>query len=604
MATDADLNGPAAIVDDMYQRSVVLADEARADQEEFLEALREAIPTAPQFSVQLQELPAPTLAAIPNMPSMPALVFQTPPGAPGSFDVVMDDVVIDDFNVVPPTLTARSAPDIVFAPVPTIPDPRDVTVPNAPVITLPAVPQMLTLTQHTFGGLDLHEEWLDKLEDIPALSLLAPQKLQYTPGQKYTSQLLTNLQATINARLNGYSGTTPAVEQQVWDRGRDRETQSALAREADANRLAEGLGFPLPSGVLVGMRADSRRQYRDELATLARDVTVKKVELQQANVKEAIQAALALEGQLIDYSFKIESLVFEAAKALADNEIAAYNAATEHYKALLAGYDSYARAYDTLIKAELSKVEVYKALIDAEKSKADMNIALVQQYKAEIEGVMANVEIFKAQVQAAETLVELERTRIQTAGEQIRAIVASNNAEMSKVELYKAQISGDQLLLESFTRQTQAYAAKAGAQAEKARTAVAKFQVQSQAYGVRWDAWRTQVAAESARVEAIGRQSGVMVDGYKVAVTASQGQAELYARMWEASFKQYETVKTLTFQAAKANGDALMAVRAQQLDAAKVGAQVSSQTLASAFNAVNTSATISGSATLTQVINS
>ena len=97
------------------------------------------------------------------------------------------------------------------------------------------------------------------------------------------------------------------------------------------------------------------------------------------------------------------------------------------------------------------------------------------------------------------------------------------------------------------------------------------------------------------------KQASVLVDGYKVAATASQAQAELYARMWEASMKQYEASQNLTMQAAKINGDALMHTNDARLDANKVGAQVMAQQVSSAFNAVATSASISGSASMSMV---
>ena len=103
---------------------------------------------------------------------------------------------------------------------------------------------------------------------------------------------------------------------------------------------------------------------------------------------------------------------------------------------------------------------------------------------------------------------------------------------------------------------------------------------------------------EYARGDAAAKQASVLVDGYKVAATATQAQAELYARMWEASMKQYEASQSLTLQAAKINGDALMHTNDARLDASKVGAQIMAQQVSSAFNAVATSAQIQGSATM------
>lgn len=593
-----DFDGPASIVEDAYNRSVALANSAKSEMAGFLEALRASVYTAPSVSVQWQTLPTPTIAGVPNMPTLPSASFTLPPNKPTSLSVDLDDVVIDDFTDAAPVIPDRVAPTVNFGTVPVLPTIRDVAVPDAPAVTLPDLPTMLTLQSHTFGGINLHEDWLDKLDDIPELSILQPSKLQYTRGSAYASQLLDNLKATLNARIQGGSGLNPAVEQAIWDRARDRETQIALAREQEVLRGAEALGFPLPPGAIAGQLADARREYHDKLSGLSRDIAIKQAELEQQNLREAIASATQLEAQLIDYSFKLESLAFEAAKALAENEIQVFNANIEHFKALLAGYQAYAAAYDTLIKAELNKIEVFKALLATEQTKSQINLALVQQYKAQIEGAMASVEVFKTQVAAAQTLVSLEQTRLQAAGEQIKAFVATNNAEMSKVELFKAQIGADNLLLEGYKTAAQAYSAKASAQGEKARVAVAQLQARVAAKGLEWDGWKALLSGEVAKVDAAAKQASILVDGYKVGVTATQAEAELYARMWEANMKQYEAGKSIVLQAAKINSDALMHTNDARLDAAKAGAQVMSQQVASAFNIVNTSAAISGSASM------
>ena len=601
MAEEFDFDGPASIVKDQYMRSVALANSLKSEMSGFLDGLRQSIYAPPSVNVTWQTVAAPTIATIPNMPSLPSADLGAFGSEPGALSANLGEVTIDDFTATPPALPDRALPEINFGTVPVLPTVNDVAVPVAPTVTLPTVPTMLTLSTHTFGGIDLHEDWLDKLDDIPTLSVLAPTKLSYTRGAGYASALLDNLKATINARLTGASGLSPAVEQGIWDRARDRETQIALAREEEAKRAAEAMGFPLPTGALAGMLADSRREYHDKLSSLSRDVAIKQAELAQENLRHAIDTAISLETQLMDQAYKLELLVFEAAKAAADNEIQAHNAALEHFKALLAGYQAYASAYETLIKAELNKVEVFKVLLSAEELKSQINTALVQQYKAQIEGAMATVEIYKSQVSAAQTLVELEKAKIQTAGEQIRAFVALNNAEMSKVELFKAQLGADGMKVENYKALAQAYSAKAGAQAEKARVTVAQYQAQVAGKGLEWDGWKAKVNAQVARVDAAAKQASVLVDGYKVAATATQAQAELYARMWEASMKQYEASQNLTLQAAKINGDALMHTNDARLDASKVGAQIMAQQVSSAFNAVATSASITGGASMSIV---
>ncbi len=589
------LNGPAEIVEDKYERSIELAETASREVEDFQQALNASIYQPPQISVQWSTLAAPNLPPIPNLPALPTAEFVEPGGLPGPLTATMRDVPIDDFDIDMPALDFGQAPELTIGTAPALPQVRDVAVPDAPDVVLPDAPEFLALQTHSFAGVNLHEDWLAKLEDIPQLSILEPAPFAYSPGARYASQLLDNLKATLNARIQGGTGLAPAVEQQLWDRARDRETQIALAREQEVLRGAEALGFPLPSGVLAGQLSDARREYHDKLSGLSRDISIKQAELEQANMRESIQFALQLETTLLDDCYKLEMLAFEAAKAAADNAIQAHNAALEHFKALLAGYQAYASAYDTIIKAELNKVEVFKALLAAEETKASINKSLVERYRAEIEGRMAAVEIYKARVGAAQTLVELEKARIQAGGEQVKAFVATVNAETAKADLYKTRVGAETAKVDAVGALARAYGSKVGAQAEAARVEVARFQALVSAKGLEWEGYKAQLSAATSRVEAAARTSSVIVDGYRLGASAAEAQAGAISRIWESNIKQYEAGRELTFRVSQANASATMHANDARMEAAKVQLATAMQKVASSWSAVSAQAQISGS---------
>lgn len=593
----ADLNGPAEIVQDKYDRSIDLADAATDAVNGFQEALNASIYAPPTISVQWQTLAAPNLPPIPDLPDLPEIDLQVPSGEPSALDATIGAVRIDDFDIVMPELNFPAAPTLTIGQAPVLPQVRDVAIPDAPTIVLPDAPEFLALQTHSFGGINLHEDWLDKLDDIPTLSILQPAPFAYSPGARYASQLLDNLKAQLNARIHGGTGLSPAVEQAIWGRALDRETVVALAREQEVMRGAEALGFPLPSGALAGQLADARREYHDKLSGLSRDIAIKQAELEQANLQQATQLALQLESTLLEDTYKLEVLAIDAAKAAADNAIAAHNAAIEHFKALLAGYQAYASAYDAVIKAELNKVEVFKALLSAEETKANINRALVERFKAEIDGAMAAVQIYQARVGAAKTLVELEGTRIQAGAEQVKAFVATVNAETAKADMYKATIGAEATKVEAVGTLARAYAAKVGGQAEKARVEIAKLQAKVQAKSLEWDGWKARLSAATAEVEAAARKSSVIVDGYRIGASAAEAQAGAVSRIWESNIKQYEAGTNIAFQAAKINNDAVIHTNDARMEAAKVGLTTSSQRLASAWAMVSASAQISGSVT-------
>lgn len=599
-----DFDGPASIVLDAYERSLEFANEAKQELSEFTESLNESIYSAPTIAVNWSALAAPDIPDMLEVPSLQNIEFDPIGSAPAAFVGDIGDTTIDDFTVPMPVLNFGVAPTISYGEIPGLPTVNDVTVPTAPVLDEVTLPSYLTIGTPTFGGINLHEDWLENLKNIPEFDLLAPTPMQYTRGAAYASALLSNIQAVLNQRIQGGSGLTPAVEQALWDRGRDRETQNSLAARAEVMRRSETLGFVLPSGVTAAQYDAVDREYRNKNSSLSRDIMTKMADLEQENMKQTITAGIQLESQLMDYAFKMEQLAFEAAKTVAENAIAVYNAGIELFRALLQGYTAYANTYDTLIKSELTKVEVYKAQLQAEQTKADINRTMVEQYKAMIDASMARVEIFKAQVSAAEVLVSLEQTKLQVGVEQVKAFVATVNAETSKVEAYKASVGAETAKVEAYGSLTRAYASKASAQAERARVAIAKYSAEVTAKGQEWDGYRARIAAESARVDAVAKQGSIVFEGYKLAATAITEKARLTGTIWDSNMKQYDAGYKIALEVARANQEAVMHAKDARADIAKTGASVYAQLAASAYNIVSTSAQISGSAQLTQVVNS
>lgn len=599
---DFDFDGPATIVNDHYQRSIDMADAALEATEEAQQAFSNSVYQAPTISVKWETLPAPLLPDVPDIPTLPLIALDLPSGIPGEFTGDMPDVTIPDFTAVAPTVDYGTAPTLTIGTAPAIPAIRDVAIPDAPEVTLPDAPEFLQLTTYAAPSINLREEWLDKLEDVPTLTLLEPAPFAYAPAARYASQLLEQLKATLQGNLANGTGIPAQAEQAMWARELDRETAVSLAREQEVLRSAEALGFPFPPGVIAGQLFDANRQKLDQLATRSRDIAIKQAELQVANMQATVQQVTQLETVLMDDAYKVQQLAFQAAKETADNAIATHNARIEYFKALLAGYQTYASTYDTLIKAELSKVTLFEALLKSEQTKADINQSLVARYKAEIEGRMAAVEIFKARVGAAQTLVELERTKIQAGAEQVRAFVATINGETAKAELYKVRLEGEQTKMQVYGEQVKAYGVFTGAQLEKARVNLAVFQSKISAKELEWRGWTAKVAAASAQVDAAAKQSAVIMDGYRIGASAIEAKAQSISNQWAAGIQQYSASVNYALQAAKINSDAIMHTNDARMQATQIQFTTSSQRLASSFSAVATSASISGGSTLVQQI--
>ena len=573
-------------VDNAFLQAKTYADTATGAMTGFTAALTGAIHAAPQIGFDWHTPNAPSAPQAPAPLTIEPVDFVLPGSTPTALTDGVPNIVVSEFTLAPPSLSYGSAPTLNYGAAPTVPSIGDVAVPDAPTVAavalpaftvmsvpavpsistgtpptlhgvslpdvptvvLPDAPEYLSLSVVSFGGIDMHEDYLAKLETIPTLSLVAPTPYSYSRGPEYASALLSGLKATINMRLAGGTGLAPAVEQAIWDRARSRETQLGLANEAEVMRNSEAFGFQLPTGVLAAQLREAQRGYYEKLSGLSRDVAIKQAELEQENLKQTIAQGMELEAKLIDYSTKMEQIAFDAAKTLADNAIAAYNAQVEQYKALLGGYQTYAAAYKTIIDGELAKVEVYKAQLSGEQTKAQMNANLVLQYKTGVEASMVQVEVYKALLSGEQMKVQIDSLLI----EQYKATLS---AEMNKIEVYKAQLAGEQSkvdmnrsLVEQYKAQIEAgmsqievYKAQVGGasmlvQLEQAKISAAGEQVR---------AYTATVNAETAKVEVFKAQvgaEGLKAEMYKAQTQAYSAQASAQAEKARAEVSRFTAI--------------------------------------------------------------
>ena len=580
------------IVTGQFAQAQTYANLAQTQLTSFLSTLNSAASyTVPTIDMTWETVPSPATVAHPSAPTLENVTFTEPtePSAASLTPVTIDPI---EFTEIAPVTSFPAAPTLDYGATPTIPAVAAISLPSAPVVSLPSEPTLLALNIPTFAGVDLHEDWLTKFDNIPTLDLVSPTPYSYALGPEYASTLLTNLKATLNSRLAGGTGLPDDVEQAIWDRARSRETSIALANEADILRTSEALGFPLPAGVIAAQTRDAQKGYYDKLSGLSRDVAIKQAELEQENLKQTIAAGMQLESTLIDYSYKLEALTFEASKVQAENAIQIYNARVEQYKALLSVYGIYSEAYKTLISAELAKVDVFKGLLSAEQAKADINKTLVDEYRIMVEASMAQVEVYKAELDGAKALVEIEGLKINAAGEQIKAYVAQVNAETAKIEAYKAGVEAETSKVQTFKVKADAFASQASVQIEAARVGIANLDAQIRAKALEWDGYKAKLSAGEIKMRGLMQGNELLISKYRTEGDLAVAQYGSAVKLWEVQIKDYEAGKQAMIQTAKINGDQAMHAASVRADAAKVGAQVFAQLTGSAYSMIKVSAGI------------
>ena len=539
--------------------------------------------------------PAVAASPAPVTVSRPSLlpVTWTTPNAPAPFSGGLDVIVPEPFSGAAPTLTFSTPPGGYSGAVPASPALNlNFSYPSVSV-TLPTPPTQLSVETVAFAPLVIPSFDVT----VPALVLTAPNIVSYVERAFYTSTTLSAVQSRLQSALTDDTdiGLTAATQQALWDAARERELRQQAAAIADLDRM-ETLGYAFPPGVFVDARIKIQTETNSTLAGLSREIMVKQAELRLENVTKAREQAITLEGRLVEYYNQINQRSFENARRLTENAITIYNAEVQTYTARLEAYKTQALVYDTQIKGIAAYVEQLKARIEFEHTKAEINQALVAAYKTEVDAALANLEVYKTQVAIIQTQAQVEKIRVEAYGEQIRGYVGTVNAYTAQIEGYKASTEAQGVIANTYKTSVDAYAAKVSAGVAVTNAQVGAYRARVETYTAQLDAYKASLQAQVSQAQSLNLYNTSAIDGYKGEVAAVTSYNEVLTKQWEAVMNTNERIAEVAVKAAEANGQLTISTRNLQLEASKIGAQVSAQLGAASLNAIHWSNSTSWSA--------
>jgi hypothetical protein len=122
----------------------------------------------------------------------------------------------------------------------------------------------------------------------------------------------------VNTITVGGTGISPAVEDQIWQRGRDRVIADGQRVENQTLDGFAGRGFSIPPGALVASLQSVRFEQLLKTQEFSRDVAIKQADIEVENLRFAIDKAI-------------------------DSRMRAMSAASDYIRALMTGPDTAAR---------------------------------------------------------------------------------------------------------------------------------------------------------------------------------------------------------------------------------------------------------------------
>ena len=97
----------------------------------------------------------------------------------------------------------------------------------------------------------------------------------------------------IDTITNGGTGITPAVENQIWQRDRDRVIAEGARADSQTLLQFSQRGYSLPAGVMVKQLQANRFEQLAKLQAQSRDVAIKQADIEVENLRFAVDKAVS-----------------------------------------------------------------------------------------------------------------------------------------------------------------------------------------------------------------------------------------------------------------------------------------------------------------------
>ncbi|MGZ4972505.1 MAG: hypothetical protein ACXWDN_07080 [Limisphaerales bacterium] len=272
----------------------------------------------------------------------------------------------------------------------------------------------------------------------PPLPVITEIVANFPKQTEYVSKLLTDVESVLDGLILNLrqTGLNPVIEQQIWDRGRERTLAAAQGAIDNINRQFARAGWQLPQGDQVEAIYAAQEQQAEADITESRNIAVAQADLEQKNLQFAIQQGVALCTALANIHMQLQAQYIEAEKARVETLAELNKLNVEVFKELVDADVAYVQGKLGIYKTE---AEVFSTEVNAEASRVKSGVELMSAdlaYKAK--KVEVDVEIIKANISTLLAKNEL-LIKTMTSEAQLQAQIA---ASIGGAVNFGAHISG------------------------------------------------------------------------------------------------------------------------------------------------------------------
>lgn len=520
--------------------------------------LNVALPGAPNFTL-------PTLGPLPSMPTLSAVPSINTPSAP--------------------SLAVPGAPNAPVFTMPVIPAAPSITLPNPPTLQNVVLPTPPVINLPTFSS------------SLPIEDLVMPTFQFQFAEAPYQDALLDELKRKLlHDLVNGGYGIEPLDEAALWERERERELLGADELLQQAVTQSAAFNFSIPTGAAMAVIQKAQQQALEKISSVNRDIALKRSELYVQNRQFTIQQAKEVEQMLLQYWGSMMERSLNAARAIVELGIAAYNARLARANYMLERVRIEAQIFETQVRAALAQLEVYKGELEGARLAEDVQRLHVEVFRTFIESAQATVELYRTQMGAAQIAAQIEEVKLGAFKATVEAYAANISAKALEVNMYEAAIHAEQSKAVIYQAQTSAFAAECEAIRSQAQAQIAQYTAAIEGARVSIEAYRVQAEHAGLQLKASIEAITVQEQIYEGKVRAFVASNELDIKRAEVLITQMRSQMELVFNYAKVTAD--VAIARGQIVAQS--ANVMGQTMAGVAESYgrNASAAISSASSL------
>lgn len=580
-------------------------------------------------------------------PSLTTPTFELPkfhnqPPPDGEFSVIKDVAFppepdlsllsqidsLDDIDIPAPPdvlqISLPSEPSFISVQMPDKPViDTDITLPDAPVVVLPDVPDLEKITLPTFEYKEIADFEAGNAPTVDNIHLPSDKGIEWNAGnEKYQSPLSDRLESyfmgymgsddsefgQVNSNVTvGTTGLPAVIEQALFSRANERQGDETRKAIDEATTMWASRGFSMPQGMLAKTIEGIKYEDMKRAADLNRDIFSEAAKIRIEQLRFVVQQGLTLEEQKRRTFAEMLSRLFEVAKYQADGEMRVFNAQVSLFNIRQEAYKMQFDIYKAKIEGSTAKLQAYRTAVDAQVALGQINQQYLDIYKTKVQAVMSHIEVYKAQLQAVSTKADVIKSQFDGYRTEIQAYSEQMNTNKNLVEFYDSRVKAEvakgtlsEIQAKNYAALLQGLSSKADLKLKDGQMKIEQVKAGLAGFSAKIDLSKSIVQANVSQIQQETARYQSQVEAWKATKGVETAQIETqsrYADMVSRTNIAYSQMQISKYQAdmQAAKEEAMIA-----LEGAKAVGTYSAQLAAGAMSAAHISTSLSGSGSLSK----